>query len=135
MLDSPLLLADRPWEGERVFPCGRIAFDADQGEFKMWVLGRLGPGLESHLPGLERQGALVPRVASDRLEAVLARPVKHYQGSPHHTDAPLINDPTNAPHVLESDPLLILTSSPERDRRDPAGISFQQDMWNECGGV
>ena len=58
-LDRPVLVADRPWEGEPVYVYGTVDDDPEQGLFKMWHLSRLGPGQDSHLSGLERHGDIV----------------------------------------------------------------------------
>lgn len=60
-----MMLADLPWEGERVYPYGSIDFDPVQGRLKMWCRARLGPGYESCLPGLDRLGDLILRAASE----------------------------------------------------------------------
>jgi len=46
---APVLEADRPWEGERVYVYGSVVFDPALGRYVMWYLAR---------PGLERHGSL-----------------------------------------------------------------------------
>lgn len=46
---EPVLVADRPWEGERVYVYGSVVFDPAQKRYVMWYLSR---------PGRERQGSL-----------------------------------------------------------------------------
>jgi len=58
-LAQPVLVADRPWEGERVYVYGTIYHDPAEEIFKMWYLARLGPGYEKRLPGLGEHGDLV----------------------------------------------------------------------------
>ena len=58
-LPRPVLEADRPWEGERVYVYGTIHYDRAEEIFKMWYLARLGPGYEERLPGLGEHGDLV----------------------------------------------------------------------------
>ena len=58
-LPDPVLEADQPWEGVRVYVYGTISYDADEGLFKMWYLARMGPGFEERCPGLLRQGDVI----------------------------------------------------------------------------
>ena len=58
-LPDPVLEADQPWEGVRVYVYGTITYDADEGLFKMWYLARMGPGFEERCPGLLRQGDVI----------------------------------------------------------------------------
>jgi hypothetical protein len=58
-LPEPVLVADQPWEGVRVYVYGTIIYDAADGIFKMWYLARMGPGFEHRCPGLLRQGDVI----------------------------------------------------------------------------
>ncbi len=58
-LGEPVLVADRPWEGERLYVYGTVDYDRAECIVKMWCLARLGPGYETRLPGLGRHGDLV----------------------------------------------------------------------------
>ena len=58
-LPDPVLQADQPWEGVRVYVYGTITYDAAERLFKMWYLARMGPGFEKRCPGLLRQGDVI----------------------------------------------------------------------------
>ncbi len=57
---QPVLVPDRPWEGQRVYVYGSVHHDPDGGGFRMWYLSRIGRGNEHRSPEMrERQGDLV----------------------------------------------------------------------------
>ena len=59
-LEAPVLVPDRPWEGQRVYVYGSIYYDRDEQLFKMWYLARLGRGNEHRAPGMhEWQGDII----------------------------------------------------------------------------
>ena len=65
-LDQPVLLPDRPWEGNRVYVYGTVHYDADARQFRMWYLTRLGRGQQHRAPGLrERQGDMILYATSE----------------------------------------------------------------------
>jgi hypothetical protein len=51
-LESPVLVPDRPWEGDRVYIYGTVLYDRDAQLFRMWYLTRLGEGAQRLAPGL-----------------------------------------------------------------------------------
>jgi hypothetical protein len=51
-LEKPVLVPDRPWEGERIYIYGSVYFDSEAQLFRMWYLTRLGPEYEHRAPGL-----------------------------------------------------------------------------------
>ncbi len=65
-LEEPVLLPDRPWEGDRVYIYGTVHYDADAQQFRMWYLTRLGRGQQQRAPGLrERQGDMILYATSE----------------------------------------------------------------------
>ena len=59
-LEAPVLVPDRPWEGDRVYVYGTVHYDRDAQLFKMWYLARLGRGNQHRAPGMrERQGDMI----------------------------------------------------------------------------
>ena len=60
-LEQPVVVPDRPWEGNRIYIYGTVHYDADAQQFRMWYLTRLGRGQQHRAPGLrERQGDMIP---------------------------------------------------------------------------
>lgn len=55
-LPGPVLEANQPWEGVRVYVYGTIVYDANERVFKVWYLARMGAGFEERCPGILRQG-------------------------------------------------------------------------------
>ena len=65
-LDQPVLRADRPWEGRRVYIYGSVYYDSGAGLFRMWYNTRLGRGHERRAPGLRsRTGDIILYAASE----------------------------------------------------------------------
>ena len=59
-LEQPVIVPDRPWEGNRIYIYGTVHYDADAQQFRMWYLTRLGRGQQHRAPGLrERQGDMI----------------------------------------------------------------------------
>jgi hypothetical protein len=51
--DKPVIAADRPWEGGRVYTYGTPHFDEKAGEFRLWYNARLGRGNDHRVPELK----------------------------------------------------------------------------------
>ena len=62
---EPVVLPDRPWEGERVYIFGSVMFDREREMFRMWYSTRLGPGYEDRAPGIGRHGDQILYAESD----------------------------------------------------------------------
>ncbi len=52
---GPVLIAERPWEGTRVYCFGTVLRDETEG-YRMWYISRLGGGNQHRAPGLSPQG-------------------------------------------------------------------------------
>ncbi len=65
-LEQPVLRADRPWEGRRVYIYGSVYYDSGAGLFRMWYNTRLGRGHERRAPGLRsRTGDIILYATSE----------------------------------------------------------------------
>ena len=65
-LEQPVLRADRPWEGRRVYIYGSVYYDCDAGIFRMWYNTRLGRGHQHRAPGLRsRTGDIILYATSE----------------------------------------------------------------------
>ncbi len=65
-LEQPVLRADRPWEGRRVYIYGSVYYDCSAGLFRMWYNTRLGRGHQHRAPGLRsRTGDIVLYATSE----------------------------------------------------------------------
>ena len=65
-LAQPVLVPDRPWEGQRVYVYGSVHVNPEGGGFRMWYLSRIGRGNEHRAPGMqERQGDVVLYATSE----------------------------------------------------------------------
>ena len=63
--DEPVIRADRPWEGKRVYCFGSVRRDAQTGRWRMWYLSRMGEGAGSLYEGADPHGDAVLYAESD----------------------------------------------------------------------
>lgn len=51
-LEEPVLVPDRPWEGDRIYIYGTVYYDRRAQLFRMWYITRLGPEYKDRAAGL-----------------------------------------------------------------------------------
>ena len=51
-LEEPVLVPDRPWEGDRIYIYGSVYYDREARLFRMWYVTRLSPEYEDRASGL-----------------------------------------------------------------------------------